>query len=177
MQTRKQYVLVVLLGMSIGVALFTISYARTRHAKQDAPQQKELITSVPEVVSCVKNIKVINKEIKDAGAPDATVAVEVENTSELGIIAISIESSKGRESYGVLSSTFEADEPIAIIEPHATATLKIAVANVFPHVPLQIGSVMYIDGTEDGCTESLKTMHKLKASQEKQKAKRKESPQ
>lgn len=177
MQTRKQNVLAILLGVSIAIAIYGISYARTGRAKQDSPQQKEMITSVPEVVSCVKNIKVVKKEIKNAGNPDATVAVEVENTGDLGIIAISMESVKGRESYGVLTSTFEANEPVAIIKPHATATLTIEVANVFPHVPLQIGSVMYTTGTEEGCDSSLKNMRDSKVMHEAQKAKRKGSPQ
>jgi hypothetical protein len=177
MQSRKQSFFAILLGMSIGIALFTIGYARTKHAKQDPPQQKELITSVPEIISCVKNIKVINKEIKNAGRPDATIEVEVENTCDLGIIAISLESAKGRETYGVLSSTFEADEPIAIIKPHDTYILTIAASNVFPDVPLQIGSIMYIDGTAEGCSTSLKNMRDSKAMHEAQRAKRKGSPQ
>lgn len=177
MQIRKQYVLAVLLGMSIGVALYAISLARAKSVKQDPPSKKELITSVPEVFSCVKSIRVINKAIRNAGTSDAIVEVEVENTGELGIIAISLESHKGRETYSEIRNTFEADETLAIIEPHKTATLTMPVANVYIHVPLQIGSVVYVDGTDEGCRSSLKRMRDTKVSHEAEKAKRKGSPQ
>lgn len=176
MHTHRQYVLAVTLGVSIGLALYAISYAQIQHANQDPPRKKEVITSVPEVVSCVKNIKVLNKGFKDAGSPGATIAVEVENTSEVDIIAISMESIKGKESYGVLTSSFEADEPLAVIKPHSTATLTMEVANVFTHVPLQIGSVMYADGTQEGCASSLKNMRDSKAMHEANRAERKGSP-
>ncbi|HJR07720.1 MAG TPA: hypothetical protein VJ842_10700 [Pyrinomonadaceae bacterium] len=176
MHTHKQYVLAVTLGVSIGLALYAISYAQIQHANQDSPQKKEVVTSVPEVVSCVKNIKVLNKGFKDAGSPSATITVEVENTSEVDIIAISMESIKGKESYGVLTSSFESDEQLAVIKPHSTATLTMEVSNAFPHVPLQIGSVMYADGTQEGCASSLKNMRDSKAMHEAKKAERKGSP-
>jgi hypothetical protein len=177
MRTRKQYVLAVLLGTSIGLALYAINYAQTRHVKQAPPPPKERVTSVPEVISCVKNIKVVNVKLIADVPLDESVEVEVENTGEIGIIAILLETSNGRETYGVMPSAFEEDEPAAIIEPHATYTLTIAANNITPHGPYQIGSVAYIDGTEEGCEEALKTMRGLNARHEAIKAKRKGSPQ
>jgi hypothetical protein len=177
LKNKSQYILIILSGVLIGAALYTIGYARTKYGKQNSFQQKELVTSAPEVVSCVKNIKVVNREIKNPGSPDAIIAVEVENTSDLGITAISIESIKGRESYGTLLSTFDADEPVDVIKPHTTATLTIESSNIFPHIPLQIGSVTYADGSEEGCNLSLKRLHELKAKHESEKAKRKGASQ
>jgi hypothetical protein len=176
MQTRKQYVLAVLLGMSTGLALYAVSYAQTGHVNQAPPSQKERVTSVPEVTSCVKNIKVINRKLIDDVTFSESLEVEVENTGEIGIIAILIETSNGRETYGEMPSTFEDDEPAAIIEPQARYTLTMAANNIKPHGPFQIGSVAYIDGTEEGCEEALKTMRGLKAKHEAIKVKRKESP-
>lgn len=176
MQTRKQYVLAVLLGMSIGLALYAVSYARTRHAKQAPTPRKERVTSVPEVTSCVKNIRVINRKLINDEAFSEVLEVEVENTGEIGIIAIRLETSNGRETYGVMPYTFEDDEPAAIIEPHARYSLTIEANNIKPHGPFQIGSVAYIDGTEEGCEESLKHLRSSKAKHEAIKAKKKELP-
>lgn len=176
MKTSRHYVLAVLVGVVLGTAVFTLVYARTKRVKQAPPPQKELVTSAPEVVSCVKNIKVISTTIKNPG-PVATVAVEVENTSDLAVIAIEVETTKGKETYGVVESTFEADEPTAVIEPRATHILTVAAANLYPRVPLQIGSVMYADGTEDGCAASIKRMRDSKATHEARKAERKGRPQ
>jgi hypothetical protein len=158
-------------------SIFDKLRARAKHVKQDSIPRKEIITSVPEVVSCLGSIKVLNKKIR--GDQDAVVVVEVENTSELAIIAISMESSSsdGRATYSVIPTTFEADEPLAIIKPHATYTLTMPVSNVFPHMPLQIGSVTYIDGTDEGCDASLKGMRDTRAMEEAKKAKRKEPHQ
>src|SRR4051812_16155879 len=100
MTIRGQYALAILVGVSISVVLYAGGSTRTKSAKQE-PQKKELITTVPEVVSCIKNIKVLSKGFKWAGEngsgpiENAMVEVEVENTSDLGIIAISLETRKG----------------------------------------------------------------------------------
>ena len=101
----------------------------------------------------------------------------VENTSDLEIIAVSLESKKGKDTFTVLASTFEADEPTALIKPHETYILTMALSNTSPNVPLQIGSVMYLDGTEEGCEPSLKLMRHSKTYHERVKAEKKGSVQ
>lgn len=177
MHTRKQYVLAVFLGMLIGLGLYAINYAQTRHGKQAPPPPKKPVTSVPEVISCVKNIKVVNVKLIADVPLSELVEVEVENTGEIGIISILLETSNGRETYSVMPSSFDQDEPIVLIEPHATYTLTIEANNIRPHGPYQIGSVAYIDGTEEGCEEALKDMRSTKARGEAIKAKRKGLPQ
>lgn len=54
-----------------------------------------------------KNVKVISRRVDSA---TAKLVVEVENTSDLGIVSISLESKKDKDSYTVRQSTFEADE-------------------------------------------------------------------
>jgi hypothetical protein len=182
MTIRRQYALALLLGLSIAVVFYAVGSMRTESAKQE-PQKKELITSVPEVISCVKKIKVLHKGFKWAGGngsgpiENAMVEVEVENSSDLSIIAISLDTRKGREAYSEIQSSFEADEPTIIIQPHSTATLAILAANLFTEVPLQIGSVTYADGTIEGCEESNKMMRAIKEKGEKRKAQKKEAPQ
>lgn len=176
MNRRTQKAVFIFLGVSIGIALYGITSGWTKHVSQNPSTQKEKATLIPEVVSCVKNIRVVKAEIQNPQTEDATIVVQVENTSELGIIAISLESGKGGKGYAVLESTFEADEPIVIIEPHATRILTMEVNNIHPRAPLQIGSVMYVDGTEEGCDSSIKRMHETKTMHESQRAKRKEPP-
>jgi hypothetical protein len=178
MQFRRQNVLFILLGVSIGIAVFSITSVGRRRAQQDpSPQSKQKIASVPEIVSCVRNIRVAKAEITNAESPDAYLAIEVENTSDVGIIAISLESGREGEAYTELEESFGADEPIVIIEPHVTHNLGMPVANILPHMPLRIGSVMYANGTEEGCDLSLKLTHQLKRWHESQRPKKKGSLQ
>lgn len=118
----------------------------------------------------MKNVKVINKRV-DA----AFLIVEVENTSELGIVAISLESKKGNNTYTVRPSTFESDEVQNIIKPHERYELSMELANIRPNAQLQVGSVVYSDGTEDGCEASVQATRKAKAYHEQIKAQRKGS--
>jgi len=176
MSKYKRYILAILVGVGIGVSLYLIPFTKAWPVNQISSQPRATITSAPEVVSCVKTIRVIETTIKDVGTPHATVTVEVENTSDLGIIAVSLESTKGKDTYTVLTSTFEADEPTPVIKPHETHTLSMGLSNVFSEVPLKIGSVVYVDGTEEGCESSLKTMRNSKTQHERVRAERKGSP-
>lgn len=180
MPNRRLYALAVLLGVAMAVVLYTVGSTRTKSAQQE-PHKKEYITSVPEVRSCVKNIKVLNKWIQYSTASNTTasienarVVVEVENTGELGVISISLETVHGGESYAEIPSSFAKYEPTIIIQPHGTASLEMPASNVFPDGFMQIGSVAYTDGTIEGCDEPAQMMRQSKAEGEKEKAKRKE---
>jgi hypothetical protein len=48
--------------------------------------------------------------------------------------------------------------------------LKIEITNINPHAPLRIGSVMFADGSEEGCKSSIESMHESKREHEKIKA-------
>lgn len=170
----KGHILAILVGVCLGVGLFVITVAQAWPLKNSSRQQGAI---TPEVVSCVKTIRVVKRTINDAGTPHASVVVKVENMSDLGIIAVSLESKHGKDTYTVLASTFEADEPTALIKPHETFSLTMALSSTVPNVPLQIGSVIYLDGTEDGCESSLKTMRNSKTHHERVKAEKKGSLQ
>jgi hypothetical protein len=167
MSNLKRYLIPVVLGVFIGGALYAVSFANRSLLNQSST------TPAPEVVSCVKHIKVMNRRV-DAAL--AKVFVEVENTSDLGVVAISLEGKKGKDSYTVRPNTFEADEPKVIIEPHARHTLSMELANISSNTPLQIGSVVYADGSEDGCEASVKATRESKAYHERVRAEKKGSP-
>jgi hypothetical protein len=168
MSNRRQYLTFIILGMVVAVAAFIANSGR---AKQEVAQRREANTSVPSVVSNFPNLKVQKVAIRNAGTPNATIVVEVENTAEIGIIAITLESKKEGQAFIVsLRTSFEGDgEPRVVIKPHEVGKLEIAVTNTFSDVPLEIGSVMYADGSEAGDPESLETMHKVKDHEKKAK--------
>ena len=84
--------------------------------------------------------------------------------SEIGIVAIGMESTNGEEASGLsLRSSFESDrEPTVVIKPHEVGVLEMSLANVFPDAALEIGSVMYADGTVKGSERQLKILHDVK---------------
>jgi len=95
---------------------------------------------------------------------DASVYVEVANISTLGIVAVSLETTKDGASYTTtLRGSFKGDKPEIVIKPNQTAIMNMSL--VFGDVPLRIGGVFYEDGSEDGCATSLKTLHDVKESE------------
>jgi len=167
MKSSKQYVLFILFGILIAAGLYSFNSVRAKIRKQEAKQQAP--ASVPKVLSCVKGIQIVRSEIENAGRPDASLAVEVKNITETGIVAIAMESTNGKEAYTVtLRSSFQGN-PRAVIESRETGTLRMEVGNIFPNALLRIGGVIYSDGTEEGCGSSLQTLHELKKEDEKKK--------
>jgi hypothetical protein len=177
MSNRTQCLTFVILGILVAVAAFIANSGRAKQQIPDLPERQEVIRAVPNVVSKFPSVRVKKVDIRNAESPFATIAVEVENAGEVGIIAITLESKKdGHVVMVSLRSSFEGDaDPRVVIEPHEVGTLEIPVANTFSDVPLEIGSVMYANGSEVGDPESLKTMHKVKDHEKK--AKTKEFPQ
>lgn len=162
MKTRTQKLFIILIGISVGVVVFGItSIARRRSRQEDSPQKREIVTTLPEIVSCVKKITVVKAELAHSGTPDAAVVLELENNAEVGITAIALATTQERETYEITHSASFNDDgvPKIVIAPHSTSTITMAV--LFPHASIQIGGVLYSDGTEEGCKSSLKTLHQM----------------
>jgi len=161
--TKKGIVSTILAGMCLAVIVYTISIARVRY-RASATSQQQILPYGNEVTSCAKGIRVVKAEVVNAGTRSATVEVQIENLSELGIVAVALDAHKNGESYTVtLRSSFKGAKPEVVIKPHETDSLSMQL--VFGDVPLQIGSVFYEDGTEEGCVSSLKTLHEVKESE------------
>lgn len=172
MQTRQLSALAIALGVLVGLGLYSIGSVRA--TKQD-PVKQDLITEVPDIKSCVTSIKVIKAKIMQPDRANAALVIELENNSDIGIVAISIESKTERETYSEIKNTFGTEVPLAVIEPHSIHIVRLPLSNIRPGALIEIGSVMYMDGTEEGCQSSLESMRESKLSHE-NKAKSKKEP-
>ena len=162
---RKTLILPVLVGVCLAVGVYTLKSTRARQ-NTATDQSKQPVLYTQGVTSCAKDIRVIKAEVIDVGTPSSRIEVQVENLSDRGIIAISLEATNGISSYTTTKrSSFKKGMPVVVIKPHETETLTMT--SPFGDVPLQIGGVLYQDGTEEGCTSSLKTLHEVKESEEK----------
>ena len=166
MTNMKRHLAAVVLGCLLGGIVYAIVVFPLKKSQEGA------VVSSPEVLSCVKNVKVISRRID---TPSALLIVEVENTSDVGIVAISLEAKNGKDTHIVRPSTFEADEPLILIKPHERHQLNMALSNIKPSAQLQIGSVVYADGTAEGCEASVRATQKSKSYHEQIKAQRKAS--
>jgi len=161
--TKGKIIATILIGICLGIGLYTINVARAKYRRSTNPQQLTLPYGM-EVTSCAKGIRVLKAEVVKAGTPSATVEVQIENLSDFGIVAVAMDASKNGESYTVtLRSSFKETKPTVVIKPHETGSLNMQL--FFGDVPLRIGSVFYENGTEEGCASSLKTLREVRESE------------
>ena len=149
--------------LAIGVCIGLIGWASlsgpTTRASQET-SKRPVLSKLPEIKSCVEHVKLVHAELVSHG--DSQVGVlELENQTDVGIISISVETKVGKEKYSVVKTGFSPDkEPLIIIPAREKGTIEIG--NLDPNSAIEIGSVMFSDGTEEGCSKSLKTAHEIK---------------
>ena len=159
--TRKRIIAPILLGVCLAIGMYTLNFARAKRQSPIPPQTTQPVPFTQQITSCAKGVRVVKAEVIDVGTPNETIEVQIENVSNLGIIAVSLEATKGSESYTTtLRTSFKEDKPMVVIKPHQTG--KLNMSRLFGDVPLQIGGVFYEDGTEEGCASSLKTLHEVR---------------
>lgn len=173
MKSQAKTFLPILIGVLIGASIFGVRSIAKRFAKPDPfPQQRQSAKYIPEITSCVKKVSVARTELVNGDTSEAAVLIGIENKSQIGIVAIIVESVGEKETFETtLRGSFETDPPATVINPGGVGTLQIAMANVFAGAPLRISGAVYADGTEEGCERGLKTLRQVK---EHEKSKRKD---
>jgi hypothetical protein len=111
---------------------------------------------MPLVFSKIPSLEVVKATIIDADTPAARVAVEIRNNSDRIVMAVDLVSGEGGVTKSGLS---DEDNPIVVIEPHGTTTIKMGFGEMTPGAPLVVNAVTYADGMEEGDESSLKVMH------------------
>ena len=153
--------ILILLGVSIGLVSWFGVLGHKSSASQNKGSKRPMLSTMPEIKSCVDHVKVIKAELKTDENGDQTVTIEVENKANVDITAVAIETRKDREKFEVVESGFSPDKaPQIIIPSHGRRTLQIG--NLYVDAPIRVGSVMYANGEEEGCDSSLKTLHYTK---------------
>lgn len=125
-------------------------------SKAKKQQPRERASSIPPVYSKIKNLEVVSATIIDPGTDAARVAVEIRNNSDKAVMAVDLVSGEGGVTRSGLS---DEDNPIVVIQPHGTTTIKMNFGEMTPGAPLVVSAVTYADGMEQGDEASLKVMH------------------
>jgi len=149
--------------LAIGVCLGVFTWAALLRSVNGASQQKSKrphFSALPKIKNCVSHVKLVNARLEDWG--ESQVAVfELENQAYVGVTSLSIEQIYKGGSNAVIESGFSPDkEPLIIIPPGGRKTAHIG--NLEANSLIRIGSVMFSDGTEEGCASSLKEAREIK---------------
>jgi hypothetical protein len=159
MRTYKKTVVFLAIGVCIGLVVWFALLGRATRASQEKSKRPAL-SKLPEIKSCLEHVKLVKAELVNQG--DSQVAVlELENQAYVGVISISVETIVEKDKHSVVHSGFSPDKPpLIIIPPHEKGTIQIG--NLAANSPIRIGSLMFSDGTEEGCASSVKTMREMK---------------
>ena len=160
MLKKKQALISLGTGICLGLIVWFGVVTRTSDAAQEVPK-KPVLTKLPQIKSCLQHVKLIKAELKTYDGIQFA-ELELENQAYIGVIAISVETWFDKNKHEVVKSAFTPDkEPAIIIAPRERKTITIG--NVSEHAPIRIAGAMFVDGTEEGCESSLKTVREIKA--------------
>lgn len=142
------------------IAVPAIGIVTMRHQPTTQQQEtRQLIDSLPPVISKVLDLEVVSAKIEKTGQPDAVAAIEIRNKSDRAVLAVAIESGDKMNFSGLhLQGETDAGKPVIIIEPQGTATFRWQLNEIMVNSPLRVAGAFYADGTEEGEEETLKTM-------------------
>lgn len=158
---RTRYLLILSAVTSIAISTLVFGTLPTRHETKEQQQETKHAPKLPLIISKVKKLEVISATIEEEnGQTPPVLVLEIRNNSDLAVTAIALESGNETDSSGI--STLGDDEdgnPLIVIKPRGTITIRFVLTNLIPGTALRIAGVTYADGTEDGDESTLKTIH------------------
>jgi hypothetical protein len=112
----------------------------------------------PHVACKARGVEVVSVTLQEE--PVEALAVEIRNVSGKPIIAVTLESRAEKEASGINHNGFrDGDEPPEIVlYPYQSTVIRLSASDLVPGGVLQVGAVMYADGTEEGDDRTLNTM-------------------
>lgn len=179
MNNRKLNLVAVILGVCVAATIYgVVVYG----GKTKQPPQKLQLTTLPKMKSCLRELAIQSSFFRkpDPNSDSMELVLQLMNNSDNPLVAVSIEwiSKKQHTEHSLVISSFgEADTPKILAMPHSLYEVAIPVANFPTDASVQVGSAMFADGKEAGCTHSLKQLRALKSEDEKKSRKDSKEPQ
>jgi hypothetical protein len=173
MNNRKLYLVAVVLGVCVAATVYAVLI---RGGKTQQHPQRPQITTLPKMSSCVDTLPIqsafLNKHDPNSDAME--LVLQLMNNTDKQIVAVSVEwtSKESHTEQSLIINSFGADAPKILVEPHSLYAVTIPVENLLPDANVQVGSIIFADGTESGCANSLKSLHALKSKREKERPKK-----
>lgn len=148
---RTKYLLV--LGLLILVIASAAIFGRmpvNYGAKGQEPERKR-VTKMPLIISKVKKLEIVSATVEWVNGTDPEAVLVIRNNSDLAVMSVTVSTGDFYNSSSVgVDGLGDPDNPIVIIEPHETRTLRMAFSAMLSGFPLELNAVTFSDGTEEG---------------------------
>jgi hypothetical protein len=148
-----------------------VSSARKQQPK--ISESKGRLTSIPRVMSKVRDLEIVNARIVRADTEAPGVGFEIRNNSDRAVMAVDIMCGGAGMSKDGLA---DEEHPTVVIEPYGTLAVEMN-DEVTPGLPIVLSGAAFADGKEEGTETSLKAIHRgRKHERERLKAEREGKP-
>ena len=178
---KTKYLLAI--GIAILAVISAVAFTKSNRTNlpalsKDRQEKSQTVDTLPLIISQVTGIEVVKATLKNPGTANPIAVLELKNKSKKAVIAVTVEIGEPEEAGGITRSGFkEGDEPPSVVmEPKATTTIELPLNNAKPGEPIRVSGVMYADGSEEGETTALETMHTQKEHDKSTKAKGRLAP-
>jgi len=149
---------VVAFGVFSGMKTATKQEAKRKVA---VPLKAELVTTLPAVVSKVKDLEVVGVAIVRPQTPTAAIAITIRNNSPYAVMALDL-SSGDKDDFSSLGvdGLGDPNAPQVIIQPYQTKAVEWRLDAILEGSNVVISGASFSNGVEDGEPGELEMMHR-----------------
>lgn len=162
---------VLLTASAVSLGVFSKMRQEPKQLRRAIALRAERVTTLPAVLSKVKDLQVAGATLLNQGTPDAAVAIDIINNSDQPVISLEIMAGDANDwsSLGI-DGLEDPDKPQVAIPPHSLKTFTWYLGEVLEGYPIVVTGARFADGSEDGEARSLEIMHKDRERNRAQKA-------
>jgi hypothetical protein len=164
---------ILLTASAVSLGVFSKIRQEPKQQRRVTAVKAERVTTLPAVISKVKDLQVAGATLLNQGTPQAAVAIDIINNSDQPVISLEITTGDANDwsSLGI-DGLEDPDKPQVAIPPHSLKTFTWFLGEVLEGYPIVITGASFANGTEDGDARTLDTMHKDRERNRAQKAKK-----
>jgi len=156
MKNRKLTLVAVVLGVCVATMIYAVL---VQGGKRKQSLQKPDIATLPKVTSCSGALVVQSTFFRapKVGSPATELVLQLMNNSDKSIVALSISwtSKKAQSAHKLMMNSRGPDTSRVLAAPHSLYEVALPLENIAPDANVQVRNVVFVDGTEEGCTDSV----------------------
>lgn len=150
-----------LTASAVSLGVFNKITQEPKQQRHVTALRAERVTTLPAVVSKVKDLQVAGATLLNQGTPQAAVAIDIVNNSDEAVISLEITAGDANDWSGLgIDGLEDPDKPQVAIPPHSLKTFTWYLGEVLEGFPIVITGATFANGTEDGDARSLAIMRK-----------------
>lgn len=158
---RRLILLSTMLVFSSAIAVRVYTHAPRYQTKQKGharTYEAAKVTSVPQVISKIKDLEISGVRLINEGKPEAALAIDVTNKRDDAVMALDFVAGKNQYSGLRIDGLLQEDSVVTIIPPHFLKTFTWSLSEIMEGQTVFLASAVFANGREEGDKRSLDGM-------------------